>query len=85
MIILRKIIPQKNIRVAENLTGVMNGINKIFNTTSNYTSGRISILYNGQDLHSSDDFIESGDDEITLLYISPHVDDVMRVTYEVSS
>lgn len=83
MIILRRISPQTDIRVAEELSGVMDGINKVFNTVDTYKSGRISVLYNGQDLHSSDDFTESGDGEITLLYIAPFVDDVLRVTYEV--
>ena len=83
MLILRKIIPQIDIRVAEELVGVMDGINKIFNTSNKYKSGRISIIYNGQNLHGLDDFIESGDDEITLIYISPYVNDVLRVTYQV--
>lgn len=83
MIILRRISPQTDIRVAEELSGIMNGVNKIFNTVDTYKSGRISVLYNGQDLHSSDDFIESDVGEITLLYITPFIDDVLRVTYEV--
>lgn len=83
MIILRRISPKEDIRVAENLTGVMNGINKTFNTFATYKPGRISVLYNGQDLHSLEDFTESGDDEITLIYISPRTDDMLRVTYEV--
>lgn len=83
MIILRKIIPQKDIRISESMIGVMDGINKVFNTPDNYKSGRISVLYNGQNLHGSDDFIESGDSEITLIYVSPYIDDVLRVTYEV--
>lgn len=82
MIILRKISQQTNIRVAEELSGAMNGINKTFTTLNNYRSGRISVLYNGQDLHSLDDFIESGNDEVTFIYVSPLVDDVLRVTYE---
>lgn len=83
MIILRRTRPGREIRLAEALSGIKDNNNQVFVTPNKYKSNRISVLYNGQALHSPEDFIESGDAEVTFLYIKPHVDDVLRVTYEI--
>jgi len=82
MIILRRTRPGVEIRLAETLIGTQDSNNQVFETPTKYKSSRISVLYNGQALHSPEDFIESGDAEVTFIYIKPHVDDVLRVTYE---
>lgn len=68
--------------ISEPLIGELNGNNQVFTTVNNYTSGRISVLYNGQALHSPDDFIETGSNEITFIYIKPTIEDNLKVTYE---
>ena len=68
--------------VADPITGDKNGSNKIFNTTYDYKPGRIHFMYNGQTLHSTIDFVESGANEVTLLYIAPYAEDVISATYE---
>ncbi len=68
--------------VAEPLTGNLNDNNQVFNTENEYVSGRISVLYNGQALHSPNDFLESGPNEISLIYIRPKATDTLRATYE---
>lgn len=83
MIILRRTRPGREIRLAEDLLGTKNNHNQVFETPNKYKSSRISVLYNGQALHSPDDFIESGAAEVTFLYIRPHDKDVLRVTYEI--
>lgn len=84
MIILRRksVVKTNRVVIAEPLTGIMDENNQVFNTNFEYKSGSISLLYNGQALHSPNDFIESGDNEVTFIYISPFVNDVLRVTYE---
>lgn len=87
MIILRKITTQSsdtNVSVVRELSGTVDSVNKTFNTLHNYVSNRISVLFNGQSLHSPDDFLETGDNEITFVYIAPSDRDNVRVTYEIS-
>jgi hypothetical protein len=86
MIILRKPATQQTgggaVAVAQTLTGDLNGANKIFQTPHDYEPSRISIMYNGQSLHSPEDFSETGSNEIMLNYIAPYTDDILRATYE---
>ena len=70
------------IGVAELLTGLLNNSNQVFTTTNNYESGRISVLYNGQALHSPQDFTETGPNEVTFKFIRPFSTDNLRVIYE---
>ncbi len=69
------------IGVAETVSGTIDGSNQVFYTTYDYEPGAISLLYNGQALHSPDDFLETGPNEITLTYLTPETDDVLRATY----
>lgn len=85
MIILRK--PSRAgsgaaVAVAQTLTGNVNGSNKTFITPHEYEPNRISLMYNGQSLHSPNDFEETDTNEIRLIYITPLQDDVLRATYE---
>ena len=85
MIILRKPVVYSqgtSVAVAQCLSGEVNGLNKIFTTPHNYTSNRISLLFNGQSLHSPNDFLETGNNEVTFIYISPNDVDMLRATYE---
>lgn len=84
MIILRRKSTTKTkcVGVAESLIGAMDESNQVFNTNFEYKQGNISVLYNGQALHSPNDFVESGPDEITLIYIKPGAEEVLKVTYE---
>lgn len=85
MIILRKTAsptPGTSAAIAQELSGAVNGVNKIFTTPHNYRSNRISLLFNGQSLHSPNDFLETGNNQITFTYITPVVRDVLRVMYE---
>ena len=85
MIILRKTAsstPGTSAAIAQELSGVVNGVNKIFTTPHNYRSNRISLLFNGQSLHSPNDFLETDNNEITFTYIAPISRDVLRVMYE---
>lgn len=68
--------------VAEQLVGDLNNSNQVFTTANDYVPGRISILYNGQALHSPYDFLETGPNEITFIFIRPMSDDTLRATYE---
>jgi hypothetical protein len=82
MIVLVKRKLATNIILAAQLTGTLNGVNKVFYTPSNYKSGKISLLCNGQALHSSEDFTETGANEITFVHFSPLSDYILRATYE---
>lgn len=84
MIILRRgqKVKTKCVGIAELLIGAMNGNNQVFNTNFEYKSGSISVLYNGQALHSPEDFTESGTDELTFIYIKPISEEILRVSYE---
>jgi hypothetical protein len=84
MIVLRKVSQPSSIKLNEQLSGAQNGINKVFTTPHSFKPGKIIIDYNGQSLYSPDDFTESGVAEITLLHITPYVDDTVRAHYEVA-
>lgn len=86
MIILRKPkAPSSIIILAEEPGGAIDGINQIFTTQYVYRPGRIEVIYNGQVLHSPDDFEESGTQEFTLRHLYPDSSDELRVNYEVDS
>lgn len=87
MIILRKIPPvvQDTIIstiVADTISGTLDGSNKVFYTTYKFKPDRIDLHYNGQALHSPDDFTQTGDNEITLIYDAPEAGENLRATYE---
>jgi len=92
MIILRKIaLPQvqeiyrKGTIVADTISGTLDGVNKTFYTTYNYTRDRIDLHLNGQALHAPNDFDQTGDNEITLKYIAPLPFENLRATYEIDT
>jgi hypothetical protein len=92
MIILRKIaIPaaqevyRNGTIVADTISGTLNGSNKIFYTTYSYKRDRIDLHLNGQALHAPNDFEQTGDNEITLIYDAPWPDENLRATYEVDT
>lgn len=64
------------------LIGSRNGVNKTFQTEEAYRSGSVIVDYNGQSLYSPDDFVEVGNNQITFVYIVPHNDDVLKVSFE---
>ena len=84
MIILRKPGQQSGaaVAVAQTLSGDLDGANRVFQTPHEYEPSRISVMYNGQSLHSPEDFEETNTNEIKLIYISPYADDILRATYE---
>ena len=86
MIVLRKLggTGVTSVIVADPLSGVQNGINQVFTTTSEYVQDRITVYYNGQALHSPDDFTQSGPKEITFKHIFPIETAELRATYEVN-
>jgi len=92
MIILRKIaqpqaqeIYRNGTIVADTISGTLNGVNKIFYTTYKYRADRIDLHYNGQALHAPNDFEQTGDREITLIYDAPLPDENLRATYELDT
>ena len=88
MIVLVKRKQSTNIILAAQLSGTLNGNhtttsgNRVFNTPSDYKSGKISLLCNGQALSSPEDFTETGANEITFVYFAPLDDYILRATYE---
>jgi hypothetical protein len=86
MIVLRKLSKgtgaSTNIILSGLLTGAMNDYNKVFYTEYNYKPGKIVVNYNGQELVSPEDFYETGENEITFIYITPLELDVLSTTYE---
>ena len=72
----------RSVAIAQLLTGNVDGSNKTFVTPHEYEPGRISLLYNGQSLHSPDDFEETGSNELKLIYITPRIGDILRASYE---
>lgn len=82
MIVLRKIRPSSNIVIGEPLIGLLNGDNQVFSTSNNYKEGKIMISYNGQVLHSPEDFIELNTTQIQFKYIKPHPEAIIKSTYE---
>jgi hypothetical protein len=92
MIILRKIalpsvqeIYRNGTIVADTISGTLNGSNKTFYTTYNYRRDRIDLHLNGQVLHAPNDFEQTGDNEITLIYDAPMSDENLRATYEIDT
>jgi hypothetical protein len=92
MIILRKIalpsvqeIYRNGTIVADTISGTLNGSNKTFYTTYNYRRDRIDLHLNGQALHAPNDFEQTGDNEITLIYDAPMSDENLRATYEIDT
>jgi len=85
MIILRK--PSGNAQVvilAETPTGVKNGVNQTYTTEYTIVNSNIIVFYNGQALHSPDDFTISGTKSVVLDNVYPDISDELRVTYEAS-
>lgn len=82
MITLVKREQATNIILAAQVSGNLNGTNRVFNTHSDFKSGKVSLLCNGQVLHSPEDFRETGPNEITLVHFAPEFDYILRVTYE---
>lgn len=74
-----------DIAVYRELLGTKNGNNKIFNTPDIYIPGEITVLYNGQSLLTNHDFLETGFNEITMIYIAPHDDDNIGATYKIDA
>jgi len=92
MIILRKIalpaiqeIYRNGTIVADTISGTLNGSNRVFYTTYNYKRDRIDLHLNGQALHAPNDFYQTGDNEITLIYDAPEADENLRATYEIDT
>ena len=92
MIVLRKLAqPQETeiIRngtiVADTLSGTKNNSNQTYYTTYSYRRDRIDLHYNGQALHSPEDFSQGpAGNQVVFTYITPFPDDVLRATYEMS-
>lgn len=92
MIILRKIalptaqeIYRNGTIVADTISGTLDGSNQVFYTTYKYKRDRIDLHYNGQALHAPNDFLQTGDNEITLIYVMPESDENLRATYEIDA
>jgi hypothetical protein len=85
MITLRRVGKQETCRVilSDPLIGVLDGVNQTFSVSYEYTPGRIEILYNGQVLTSPQDFTETGPEEITLVYLYPEEQTILRANYEI--
>lgn len=84
MIVLRKLGGEQGTTsvIADPLIGVKNGVNQVFNTNYEYIKDRITIFYNGQALHSPDDFIQSGPTEIIFVHVFPIENSEIRGLYE---
>ncbi len=74
-----------DVAIYRNLLGSKNGTNKVFTTPENYISGEITVLYNGQSLKNDDDFLETGINEITMIYVAPYSDEQIGATYKIDS
>lgn len=92
MIVLRK--PERRILIstviiADELSGVRNASNQVFHTTYDYKRERIQVFYNGQALHSPDDFLETTTsgllNEVTLVHIKPDSTDELRADYQLAN
>jgi len=86
MIILRKpasTTANTSSLISGELIGNKDGSNKTFLTEYEYTPDRISISYNGQLLYYPYDFEQSGNNEITFIYISPEADDIIKAIYQI--
>jgi hypothetical protein len=52
--------------IDEDLTGVVNNINKVFTTSTSYLTGSVRVYVNGLRQRNGTDFTETGDKEITM-------------------
>jgi len=85
MIILRKPGTYHSATViADDLAGTKDGSNQVYTTTYHYKRNRISVLYNGQALQTPEDFLQTGDNVVTLTHVYPDSTDVIRADYELS-
>ena len=86
MIILRKISPvvQQTI-VADTVSGTIDSSNQTFYTSYEYKIDHITVHYNGQALHPDYDFIQTGVNEITFIYVQPESGDNISATYELDA
>jgi hypothetical protein len=82
MIVLVKRKQATNIVLATQLAGELNKANKVFTTPTDYKSGKISLLCNGQVMSSPEDFTETGVNQITFVHFAPLSDYILRATYE---
>jgi hypothetical protein len=72
------------IEFADDLIGVKDSNNQVFYTEKRYVPGKIDLLYNGQVL-TNNDFIESGDYEVTFKYVAPKPEDIVGAIYEIAT
>lgn len=66
------------------LSGVVDGVNKYFNTPTKYVSGSIKVIVNGQIYEPDDDkygWTESSDQSITF-DVAPLTNDVIQAFYQ---
>lgn len=80
MLVLKKYGPK--FVLAESPKGDIDDLNQTYITKHNYESKKITVFYNGQALHSPDDFEEISSNQFRLKYIFPHPGDEIRVAYE---
>jgi len=91
MIILRRVsqapssVSSYITKVGKDLYGVKDGVNKLFYVEEAYEPNEIVVYYNGQALHSGDDFLEVSASGIQFYYIAPHPEDVLKAVYTTSS
>jgi len=69
-----------NLLYPETPIGTIDGSNKVFDTTYSYTTDRVYLYKNGQQLIAPEDFTESADKELTLTF-APLIGDVLFVQY----
>lgn len=88
MIVLKRIVTQPSAapsacyEIAGTLSGTQNESNQVFYTEYDYEPDTVSVLYNGQALHSPNDFLETGPNEITFIYMKPRLETVLRANYQ---
>jgi len=69
-----------NLLYPETPIGTVDGANKVFTTTYSYTTERVYLYKNGQQLVSPEDFTETDDKEVTLRF-APQSGDVLFIQY----
>lgn len=72
----------KCVGIAETLSGTLDNFNQVFYTPNDYAAGSITVMWNGQSLHSPYDFVETGANQITFTEIAPYIGDKLRANYE---
>ncbi len=55
-----------DLRTQERLTGIINGVNKVFTTTENFVAGSTKVFINGLRQELGVDYTETDDNEITF-------------------